>query len=401
LPTNLRIAITYPKDSYIYEPLLKTITKNFPNIEIEDKIPIKGDYFVFHYGDYEDLDHERLMSDSKYITNSYIYRKSLIRKHYLSNTVAVYKAKHPESILNTSFPESFQFELTYAEFLDDTLDEVYELRCELMENEEKLDKTFILKPSMTDKGQGIRLFKTIDQLQTIFDSFDEDETDDEGDETNNGMIISQLRHFVVQEYISNPLLLPEYGNRKFHIRTYVLASGQLKVYVYDRMLMLFSAEKYINPNSKNDNIDDDGIIEMTGHLTNTCLQDSTDEKVVEELKNSVLSDEIKRNIVHQIHLIVGDLFKAAVNVDRINFQPLPNAFEIYGLDFLVSQDINKNTGVSLLEANSYPDFRQTGIELKELIDEFFDGVMAKAVIPLVEGKVQESESMCKVLELDF
>jgi hypothetical protein len=135
--TKSKIAITYPKDSYIYEPLLKTITKNFPNIEIEDKILVKGDYFVFHYGDYEDLDHERLMSDSKYITNSYIYRKSLIRKHYLSNTIAVYKAKHLESVLNTSFPESFQFELTYAEFLDDTLDEVYELRCELMENEEK------------------------------------------------------------------------------------------------------------------------------------------------------------------------------------------------------------------------------------------------------------------------
>ncbi|GAV30555.1 hypothetical protein PMKS-004069 [Pichia membranifaciens] len=341
------------------------------------------------------------MQDSKYVANSYIYRKSLIRKHYLSNTIAVYQAKHPKSILKRAFPESFQFELTYAEFLDDILDEVYELRCVLMENEEKMEKTFILKPSMTDKGQGIRLFKTIDQLQTIFDSFDEDDTDDEGDETNNGMIISQLRHFVVQEYISNPLLLPEYENRKFHIRTYVLASGQLNVYVYDRMLMLFSAENYSNPNVNDEVSDEDRIIEMAGHLTNTCLQDSTDKKVVEELKKSSLSETQQKYIVQQIHEIVADLFKAAVNVDRMNFQPLPNAFEAYGLDFLVSEDLSSENGVTLLEVNAYPDFRQTGSELKNLIDEFFDGVLCKGVLPLTVGEVLKSDSFCKVLELDL
>lgn len=379
---------------------MKAISKKLPNIKIEDQIPPKGDYFVFHYGDYEDLDHERLMSDSAYIVNSYIYRKSLIRKHYLANTIAVYQAKNPTSILKTAFPESFQFELTYAEFLDDTLDEVYELRCELMENEEKLNKTFILKPSMTDKGQGIHIFKTIDQLQTIFNSFDEDDTDDEGDETNDGMIISQLRHFVVQEYISHPLLLPDYGNRKFHIRTYVLATGQLQVYVYDRMLMLFSAEKYKNPDLLINDIEDE-IIDMTGHLTNTCLQDETDEKVVEELRNSSLSNETQQNIRNQIHLIVGDLFKAAVNVDRMNFQPLPNAFEAYGLDFLVSDNVNENTGVTLLEVNAYPDFRQTGSELKELIEEFFDGIMNKAIMPLIGCDPKADKNMSKVLELEF
>ena len=392
--------VTYPKDSYIYEPLSKSIGKFFANTTIEATIPPKGDYKVFHYGDYEELDHERIMEDKNYIVNSYIYRKSLIRKHYLSNTIAMYQAKHPESILKTSFPESFQFELTYAEFLDDILDEVYELRCVLMENEEKMDKTYILKPSMTDKGQGIHLFKTIDQLQTIFDSFDEDDTDDEGDDENTGMIISQLRHFVVQEYISNPLLLPDYNNRKFHIRTYVLASGQLNVYVYDRMLMLFSAEKYTDPNTTNE-VNDDGIMEMSGHLTNTCLQDQTEEKVVEELSKSSLPDNIKQNIIHQIHLIVADLFKAAVNIDRMNFQLLPNAFEAYGLDFLVSEDITREKGVSLLEVNAYPDFRQTGSELKGLIEEFFDGVMSKSVIPLTGGDIQTAENMTKVLEMDY
>lgn len=393
--------ITYPEDSYIYKSLVKAIQNYFPDVNILHEIPPEGGYYVFHYGDYEELDHERLMSDRRYIANAFIYRKSLIRKHYLSNTIAMYQAKHPESILNTAFPESFNFELTYAEFLDDVLDEVYDLRCVLVENEEKMNKTFILKPAMTDKGQGIRLFKTIDQLQTIFDSFDEDDTDDEGDETNQGMIISQLRHFVVQEYLTNPLLIPAYGNRKFHIRTYVLAKGQLQVYVYDRMLMLFSAEKYIDPNQANDNVDDDGIVGMSGHLTNTCLQDDTDEKVVEELGKSLLSADMKSNIIDQIHEIVGDLFRAGVNIDRMNFQPLQNAFEAYGLDFLVSADLNKQTGVTLLEVNAYPDFRQTGNDLKNLIDEFFCGVISKAVLPLIGNEEEESENMSKVLDISI
>lgn len=397
--SRIRIVVTYPNTSYVYEPLIKAIQKYLPHVKIENNVPVQGDYYVFHYGDYEDLDHERLMKDKKYIANSYIYRKSLIRKHYLSNTIAVYQAKHPESILKTAFPESFQFELTYAEFLDDVLDEAYELRCELMENEKSMDKTFILKPSMTDKGQGIRLFKTIEQLQEIFNSFDEDETDDEGDESKEGMIISQLRHFVVQEYIANPLLLPEYKNRKFHIRTYVLCTGQIKVYVYDRMLLLFSAEHYTNPNIT-EKIDEHGIIELSGHLTNTCLQDQTTEKVVEELESSCIDSEMKSDIIHQIHLIVADLFKAAVNVDRMNFQPLPNAFEAYGLDFLVSDNLTKTTGVTLLEVNAYPDFRQTGLELKSLIDEFFDGVMTKAVIPLTGSPVGDAKHFNKVLEID-
>lgn len=95
-------------------------------------------------------------------------------------------------------------EVDYAEFLDDSLDDAYELRDEI----NKEEKLWILKPSMSDKGQGIRIFKTLDQLQEIFNSFeenDENEEDEEGvDEEDNGIILSQLRHFIVQEYKSNP-----------------------------------------------------------------------------------------------------------------------------------------------------------------------------------------------------
>lgn len=52
---------------------------------------------------------------------------------------------------------------------------------------------------MADRGMGIRLFRTKDDLQNIMESFDED-SDGESDGNSNAttIIASQLRHFVVQ-----------------------------------------------------------------------------------------------------------------------------------------------------------------------------------------------------------
>ncbi|KAG7697021.1 hypothetical protein KL930_002529 [Ogataea haglerorum] len=320
-----------------------------------------------------------MMSDKNYMANSYIYRKGLIRKHYLANTIAMYASKNPTTILKKAFPETYQLELDYAEFLDDSLDESYELRQDLEQNEQTLAKTYILKPSMSDKGQGIRIFQTIDQLQNIFDSFEESE--ENGDE--NAVITSQLRHFIVQEYIASPLLLPEYENRKFHIRTYVLCVGDLRVLVYQRMLMLFSDKPY---HRNFDTID--------GHLTNTCLQGDTDKLVVVELGKSVLPGPLQNHIRESINSIVGELFRAASN-DKINFQPLSNCFETFGIDFVVDENLN----VSLLEVNSYPDFKQTGDGLKGLIHELFDGIVQQAVVPFFGGKLTTPSSFKQVLEL--
>ncbi|KAI4141746.1 MAG: hypothetical protein L6R39_005192, partial [Caloplaca ligustica] len=123
---------------------------------------------------------------------------------------------------------------------------------------------------MSDRGQGIRLFSTEQELHTIFQQWERDQSDSEEENEESvdsegqshspqandeiaaetrtqymgkkpdGIITSQLRHFVVQPYI-HPLLLPEHQNRKFHIRTYVLCVGALRVYIYKEMLALFAA----------------------------------------------------------------------------------------------------------------------------------------------------------------
>lgn len=56
---------------------------------------------------------------------------------------------------------------------------------------------------MSDRGIGIRLFNSKESLQYIFEEFDHEDSDHEGDsdDLNHGVTsvaTSQLRHFVIQ-----------------------------------------------------------------------------------------------------------------------------------------------------------------------------------------------------------
>lgn len=388
LSRNMSIILALSPLDYLYHAFSESLKSRLPEIPVSPDLSLASKGKVFQYSDYEQLNLERV-HDQDYLLCSYIYRKALIRKHYLAHTVHAYVVKNSGSILNRAFPETYQIEVDYAEFLDDALDECYELRDEISTGQ----LVWILKPSMSDKGQGIRIFRTLEELQEIFDLFDEEEPEGNEDEAgvtiSNGVVTSQLRLFIVQKYISKPLLLPAHNNKKFHIRTYVLCSGALTVYVYKRMLALFAATSYSEPL---------GEIRLNDHLTNTCLQDSEYAELhnsVEEFSNlKGLTGDQKEKILTQIYSIVGELFKAALNVDKINFQPLPNAFEFYGLDFLVDDQLN----VSVLEVNAYPDFKQTGEDLKSLVYGFIDLAVSTTVAPFFGKASEERDDLVKVLE---
>ena len=86
----------------------------------------------------------------------------------------------------------------------------------------------------------------------------------------------------------------------------------------------------------------------------------------------------------------------------VHFQTLPNAFEVFGVDFLV----DKEGRPWLLEVNAFPDFRQTGKELKELIQGLWEGVVDVAVGPFfgcegVEREEGRENGMVLVRELDL
>jgi tubulin---tyrosine ligase len=257
------------------------------------------------WSSYERLDFDSILkSPHTTLCNSYIFRKALIRKHFLANTVQNWLSKHPETILRTHTPKTYLLECDYADYLDEALNEAFELRAALDESEHN-KKWFILKPSMTDRGQGIRLFSTREQLEQIFEAFEDDDDDDQVD-----VVASQVRHFVVQEYIKEPLLLE--SRKKFHIRVYVVALGGIKVWVWSEMLALFASQEYSAPELEDD---------LQKHLTNTCLQDGTNkEDSVKRFWDLSLSEDELQGIFKQICDVVGQIFLAAASGQQMHFQ---------------------------------------------------------------------------------
>jgi len=382
---------------------------------------------LLQWTQYESLDFTHLTSYPTTSTaNAYIIRKALIRKHYLSTTIANWITKYPDSLLRWHVKPSVEFEVDYAEFLEDALVEAWDLK-------ESWDRGvgrgrgerewWILKPGMSEGGQGIRLFSNEEELMRIFEGWDPDSDEDDEDEdtrsddenagterAGNPIMTSHLRHFIAQPYIHPPLLLsPTLSSppRKFHIRTYILAHAALKIYVYKPMLALFAAAPYAPPwetSTTNDNNTNEQ--DLKAHLTNTCLQNSTlrEGSVASfwSLPDSTdtttpLPPNWKSQTFTQICNITSQTFLAAARSMSIHFQPLPNAFEIFGLDFMLSVEEDGELRTWLLEVNAFPDFRQTGEGLRGLVEGLFEGV----VDVVLGGKEGDEEGLVKVLDVDL
>ena len=163
---------------------------------------------------------------------------------------------------------------------------------------------------------------------------------------------------------------------KFHLRVYILCIGALRVFVFEKMLILIAAHEY-------DLTDTDNIY---GHLTNTARAAESEHfderkfvKVLEDLTEYICSERpdlaIDRDAANHIVVkmkkdifsITQELFKAFENEYTV-FAPMTNCFEIFGLDFMVDEELN----VSLLEVNPGPDFKQTGGKLKNVISELWE-----------------------------
>ena len=119
---------------------------------------------------------------------------------------------------------------------------------------------------------------------------------------------------------------------QFHLRVYCVASGALKVYVYDRILALFAAVPYGPPTFEITNDDEPPVVNLAPHLTNTSLQTERGEenvRLLDELAGcKILSDggtygafshDDHRALIAQIGDVLGETFKAGIEAS-IHFQ---------------------------------------------------------------------------------
>ena len=426
------------EDPYIQPLLLSALQSRLPPellVLIKDLSELPSPSTpLLQWLQYENIDFDHLLQHPRSsLANSYIIRKALIRKHFLAATVEQWVAKRPQSLLGGCVKVGVEFEVDFAEFLGEALVEAWELGGSWGRNR-ALDESggevegerewWILKPGMSERGEGIRLFSSEEELTAIFEEWDGDSDDEEEEDENDalrtddtnthGLITSQLRHFVAQPYIHPPLLLPAphpSAGRKFHIRTYVLASGALRVYVYKPMLALFAAKPYSPPSSAN-------AADLSSHLTNTCLQSTGEREGSVQLFWDLpahlpsLKHCWREDVFKQICAITGEVFEAAARSMSVHFQLLPNAFEVFGVDFLV----DGVGGMWLLEVNAFPDFKQTGGELRGVVRGLFEGVVEVVVKPFfgvgrgegkgegeegIEGEGEARMGLVEVLDIDL
>jgi hypothetical protein len=113
-----------------------------------------------------------------------------------------------------------------------------------------------------------------------------------------------------------------------------------------------------------------------------------------------MPEDWRSHVFTQICETTGEVFEAAARGMMVHFQTLPNAFEVFGLDFLVDA-----VGTAwLLEVNAFPDFRQTGDDLRDLVAGLWEGVVDVAVSPFfgIEGSDGcRNDGMVLVRHLDL
>ncbi|KAH8553942.1 tubulin-tyrosine ligase family-domain-containing protein [Umbelopsis sp. PMI_123] len=372
------------------------IEENITNDSIDE-----GDLIHLQWLEYELINWDTLASrPTETLANSYCIRKGLIRKSQMAYNLTKYMSKNPESILKDAIPETWLFELDHIDYLDEAMNEVFEVERDLADNEgrESDRKAFIIKPSMANKAAGIHIFDTMEGLQALFERTrldSDDQDDDEVEEENENEEeeeeedydeddeedLSQIREWVIQRYVQHPLLLC--GNRKFHVRAYVLAVSNIQVYLYSDMLALFALKPF----------DEYDLSDQLAHITNTCVQTDQDTfvesdsvKLFWDLKNQEgVTEDNLNSIFKQMQETLRDIFDACTS-EMTTFQAIPNAFELYGIDFLIDKDMK----VYFLEANAFPDFKQTGNNLQHIIGDLFAETIQLAVDPFFEKNIVDA-----------
>jgi tubulin--tyrosine ligase len=282
------------------------------------------------------------------IVSSYPVRKGLIRKAQLSFLLRKFAAKRPDSILHKTIPETHIMTVDDPEYLEEALNDVYEVR-DMIEGQDM----WIMKASMVNQALGIHIITSVRDVERIIQDAQYEE----------------IREWVMQRYIQRPLLL---NGCKFHIRVYVLAVGNLTAYMWDQMLVLIAMEKY-----------DRDVLNRSAHITNTCANSDHPDFVESEqikLLSEILPAASVAAIHEQMRLTLRDLF-AALHSEPTVFLPVPNGFELYGVDFL----IDEHQGVWFLEANAGPDFAMTGDRLHKIVRGMMEQTFKLAIDPLVQA----------------
>ncbi|SBS84508.1 ATP-dependent DNA helicase UvrD, putative (UvrD) [Plasmodium ovale curtisi] len=324
--------------------------------EVYDTLSLKNDQFVNHFRNFYELTRKDLLAKN-------IKR---LKKQSEKNKGGLATGGGTENLDIT--PVTFVLPLEYNMFLE--------------EFKKKSNCMWIMKPIGKSQGKGIFLFDKISQIRewsgTKVRPPEEKErrgerhiersNERDSGKASGGVAASAVsavsvvntasppagavggEHYVVQEYISNPLLI---GGKKFDIRLYVLvlSYSPLTIYIYRSGFARFSHSYFRNEkNNMND---------ITMHLTNVSIQKNTqgyDDTVggkwfLRELFLYMKSRYGQDKIMTMIKNIESCIVQSFLAVHKVIIND-KNCFELYGFDILIDSTLKP----WLIEVNSSPSF---------------------------------------------
>ncbi|KAH8402510.1 hypothetical protein KR222_001345, partial [Zaprionus bogoriensis] len=274
--------------------------------------------------------------------------KSMIRQndHYSLDDARIKMPTPAEMVENKTFMvQSAKVLQQHAKFKvnEKVMSEYARLAAQYIEQIESLRQDYrwdgcrnlwILKPGYQSRGIGIVIRSSLDDILQW---------------TSN----NQNRKYIVQKYIERPFLI---YRTKFDIRQYMLltiSDTQVTIWTYRDCYLRFSSQEFT--------MDD---LRESIHLTNNSVQKRYKNKINRDArlpKNNMWSlDQFKCHLRHvgapegtwaKIYNGIKQNLTAVVLASLDETELIPNAFELYGCDFMIDEHYNP----ILIEINSTPD----------------------------------------------
>ncbi|CAK56346.1 unnamed protein product (macronuclear) [Paramecium tetraurelia] len=210
---------------------------------------------------------------------------------------------------------------------------------------------WLLKPADWNRGEGVHVFNTLEEVETLIKSY------------YYGKGNYECKEFVIQKYIERPLLL---SGRKFDIRCWVLVSQEMQYFLFK--------EAYIRTSGTAFSLDNkDRYI----HLTNNAVQKNAqnygqfedgNQLSLNRFQQLLDQQETTYNFRKQGWPMIKDVVKITMNSTRMNKRNRKYGMQLLGYDFM----IDENLKLWLIEVNANPCLEESSNLLKMLIPRMLD-----------------------------
>eukprot|EP00736_Rhodelphis_marinus_P007848 Rmarinus@m.13856 len=279
------------------------------------------------------------------IVNRFLFRNGLVSKDGLWRSLVRYYGRDSASNV---MPETFILEPEDDEDIVDT--------ARLLQKKHGMYSIWIVKPANSSNAISTCVFQALNTESCLHMLISADDTHD---------------RWIIQRYVDSPLLTSD--GRKFHVRAFVLCAGWLTCYLHQNMLCLSASKKY----SK----DPEGFKDSLVHLTNLTIQETgntfTESECIQLLRDSHAEQFpiIFTNIKGAVRRVFESLRPDDRSSSRKDFVPVSSAFEVFGFDILVLEDLS----VRVLEVNSSPHFKGFGTTCKDACRKLLDDVLSLTI----------------------